>query len=325
MPTVRKTSILPASPQASESSSRCKVCSLPPDIRQELVDLRTEKGFSFYDLVEHFNSALPNRIRGGLLPDDTTEISMSGLSRHFQKHVSVDPDALYPMARERQVNLLLQSLHDRATLFQRMHDHLRSLLELATRKSAEWSRLLESEADLREEYHRTAQDRLERWTQLRDAHEREVREYEDAFDVWKELGGDKKPVPPGGEKHRIMKELLQVPEIPGLAKEEERILKLVREIREQMAEMSKVLSYEDGYTAYLNIELETLLQHFAEDSYQVVEAFGVKTRNMVFPDKLGAFFSHVREMLQEQNARYRERYRTFFMSVRKFSSEMKGK
>ena len=152
MPTVRKTSILPASPQASESSSRCKVCSLPPDIRQELVDLRTEKGFSFYDLVEHFNSALPNRIRGGLLPDDTTEISMSGLSRHFQKYVSVDPDALYPMARERQVNLLLQSLHDRATLFQRMHDHLRSLLELATRKSAEWSRLLESEADLREEY-----------------------------------------------------------------------------------------------------------------------------------------------------------------------------
>jgi hypothetical protein len=280
--------------------SRCRVCSLPPPILESLDRQRRHWGNSAGSLADYFTENLREWVNDGLLPPDTPPISENSFLRHYSNHAS-DP---YPLqvSRSTQIEVLKEALQQRAELYRQAHTLFSRVYSQAIRKVTEWEKLLESERKIRQEYYDHA---VETYLEARRAYLQDTEQATEA--------GERPPLPPIGAMR-----MERLPSLPGLLEEEERLLKLLGQLRQYASEASKMMTYEEGFLSYIRIELELFLQETSEASVEGL----LKSQNgialLVPQDKHGRLREILKGYLEEQVSGMKTRYKEFLRGASQF-------
>jgi hypothetical protein len=287
------------------TESQCRVCTLPPSILESLDRQRRHWGNSATSLASYFAENLREWVSEGLLPPSTPPISASSFLRHYTNHTT-DP---YPLqdSRSAQIEVLKEALQQRADLYRQAHILFSRVYSQAERKLSEWEKLLESEQKIRKEYYDHA---VETYLEAKQQYLQAVEQATAA--------GERPPLPPLSSLR-----MERLPSLPGLVEEEERLLKLLSQIRQYASEASKMMTYEEGFLSYIRVELELFLQ---ETSKALVEGL-LKSQNgialLVPQDKHARLREILRGYLEEQVSGMKTRYREFLRGASQFARSSK--
>lgn len=303
----RKTTYQPKTPVGLSAlvETKCRVCTLPVSIQDTINTRRTHFGDSPEALATFFAERLREWISEGLLPSDTTPISTSTFLRHFTNHTSQPYQTQNSKAIE--LDILRDALQRRAELYTQSHTLFSNVYVKAQSKVNEWGRLLEAETKLREEYYAQA---LAVYVAAREAYAVEVATAKEA--------GETIPFP-SVEASRMS----SLPSLPGLEKEEERILKLLGQLRQYTSEAAKIISYEEGLLNYIKIELELFLRETADASLQDLLKAQEGIALLVPPDKHERLRIFHREYLEKQATGMRTRFKEFLRNLAQFTRQTK--
>lgn len=285
--------------------TQCRVCTLPPLIQEAINTRRTHFGDSPEALSVFFTERMREWIAEGLLPADTTPISTSSFLRHFTNHTS----QVYQAQNSKSVELdiLRDALQRRAELYSQSHTLFSNVYTKAQSKVEEWGRLLQAETQLRQEYYDQA---LAIYMEARQAYLEDVARAREA--------GEEIPFPvPAASR------MSTLPSLPGLEKEEERILKLLGQLRQYTAEAAKIISYEEGLLNYIKIELELFLRATADASLEGLRDTEQGIALLVPPDKHEKLRTFLREYMEKQASGMRTRFKEFLRNLAQFTRQSK--
>lgn len=285
--------------------TRCRVCTLPDSIIEVLNTRRRHFGDSTEELSKFFTEHLREWVADGVVPGDTTPISKNCFLRHYTHHA---PDPYKTQdSKGAEMEVLRDALQRRAALYTQSHTLFSNVYEKAQAKVVEWGNLLEAEQRLREEYYTHA------ITTYMEARQR----YQDSVSTALEAG-ETAPFPPV-EASRMA----PLPSLPGLEREEERILKLLGQLRQYTSEAAKIISYEEGLLNYIKIELEVFLQETAQSSLQGILDTQDGISLLVPPDKQDRLRTFLREYMEKQVTGMRTRFKEFIRAVSQFTRQTK--
>ena len=284
-------------------STQCRVCTLPQVILDALDGQRRHFGDSVDQLSSFFSERLPEWVAEGLLPAGTLPISRSSFHRHYANHTT-DPPSMQD-SKTVEVEVLRDALNRRAHLYTQAYTLFSQVYENAQRKVEEWGQLLEAERSVREEYYTQS---IQRYLSARAEHQQRVLEAREA--------GEPEPIAPP-EASRPSR----LPILPGLEDEEERMLRMLGQLRQYASEAAKIISYEEGFQQFIRIELEVFLRETAQGSLQDIMDAQDGLELIVPRDKHDRLRELLKAYMEKQHLSMRVRFKELLRSISQFSRQ----
>lgn len=101
-------------------------------------------------------------------------------------------------------------------------------------------------------------------------------------------------------------------------------MSLLEAVRKQVADAAKIISHEEGYIAYVNLEVEEMLKSLTQDAIDSMREFETTIRPMVPVDKHESVRDIIRGYLHRIHSNQKDRYKSLFRNLQKFTREMRS-
>jgi len=290
----------------SVSSSSCLICNYKSEVREYIEHLRIVLGYTIDEVHGDVSSHWEEWRTEGVVDQDSTPPSKDTLKTHFRDHCKLTPSGRYSADPQIvRMSLVQESLQSRCELYKNMSGVFNHLLGIAQEKLARLEDLYGHEAVFHERFrNEMARYRLQYAQYLED-----VREHQEAGDT--NYSGSPPKLPN-----------LVIPS--GIIEEEQRTLRLLDRARQQATEMSKVLTYEDGFTSYVVIELESLLRDLYEDLLPKIVQVQNQLSSIVPGDRHDKLRSYLREFAIGVQSSWKVKFKTFLKDISGFTKGLKN-
>lgn len=287
------------------SSSSCKICTYPVEIRSHIEHLRTVLGYTLEEISKEIRDRWESWKSDGAIGEGDTPPTNIQLTNHFRDHCkltahgkhSADPQLV-------RISLVQESLNSRCELYRDMSGIFSRLLQMAQAKLRRLEDLYSYEGAFYDKFREEISDYRQKYQQYLE----DVRRHQEQGET--EYVGTPPQVPS-----------LQIPN--GIISEERRTLRLLDQARQQASDMSKVLSYEDGFKAYVVIEVESLLRDLYEDLLPKVLQAQNRLSTIVPGDRHDKLRSYLREFAMDIQSAWKVRFKSFIKDLNVFTRGLK--